>query len=77
MGLGLFIAKTLLERSGAELTFANAAIDAKLQQSTSDLIDSQLKGAIVDVRWQRNDIERNANIIREPLGPNQHIDTIS
>ena len=24
MGLGLFIAKTLLERSGAELTFANA-----------------------------------------------------
>jgi two-component system sensor histidine kinase RegB len=25
MGLGLFIAKTLLERSGAELTFANAA----------------------------------------------------
>jgi two-component system sensor histidine kinase RegB len=25
MGLGLFIAKTLLERTGARLTFANAA----------------------------------------------------
>ena len=25
MGLGLFIAKTLLERTGAELTFANGA----------------------------------------------------
>jgi two-component system, sensor histidine kinase RegB len=46
MGLGLFIAKTLLERSGAELIFANAsdpfrAIEARPQRC----------GAIVQVVW--------------------------
>ncbi len=42
MGLGLFIAKTLLERTGAELTFANAA-------ETDD--PSTQRGAIVEVVW--------------------------
>ena len=40
MGLGLFIAKTLLERSGAETTFANG-------------IDARRKGAVVSVVWPR------------------------
>ncbi len=45
MGLGLFIAKTLLERSGAVLTFENAQnIDA-------------LSGAVVTVEWQREQLE--------------------
>ncbi|QFU10133.1 Sensor histidine kinase RegB [Rhodobacteraceae bacterium THAF1] len=43
MGLGLFIAKTLLERSGAETTFANG-------------VDSRRKGAVVSVVWQRDAI---------------------
>lgn len=46
MGLGLFIAKTLLERSGAELSFANGRdpfIDPDLPMERS--------GAIVDVSW--------------------------
>ncbi|MDZ4094645.1 MAG: ActS/PrrB/RegB family redox-sensitive histidine kinase [Paracoccaceae bacterium] len=47
MGLGLFIAKTLLERSGAELTFANAA-DPFL---TADERPERC-GAIVEVIWQ-------------------------
>lgn len=42
MGLGLFIAKTLLERTGAELSFANG----------TDLVDGR-KGAIISVRWPR------------------------
>jgi two-component system, sensor histidine kinase RegB len=47
MGLGLFIAKTLLERTGAELTFANAsdpflAPDERPERS----------GAIVEVVWK-------------------------
>jgi two-component system sensor histidine kinase RegB len=46
MGLGLFIAKTLLERSGAELTFANAA-DPFL---TPDERPERC-GAVVEVTW--------------------------
>lgn len=40
-GLGIFIATTLLERTGARLTFANPAEG----------------GARVEIRWQRSDIE--------------------
>lgn len=46
MGLGLFIAKTLLERTGAELSFANAA-DPVLP----DAQKPQRRGAIVEVVW--------------------------
>ena len=42
MGLGLFIAKTLLERSGAELSFANAGVASKTEGQT---------GALVEVTW--------------------------
>lgn len=41
MGLGLFIAKTLLERTGAELSFANALTENQSERS----------GAIVEVIW--------------------------
>ena len=44
LGLGLFIAKTLLERSGASVSMANAI--------------SPAKGARVTVLWQRDDFER-------------------
>ena len=45
LGLGLFIAKTLLERSGAKLVFANRAAPAQ--------------GASVQVRWARVDFEES------------------
>src|SRR5579863_2197476 len=45
LGLGLFIAKTLLERSGAKLIFANRAAPAQ--------------GACVRVRWARADFEQS------------------
>jgi len=67
MGLGLFIAKTLLERSGAELTFANAAADPK----GKDSLDPRLRGAIVNVRWQRDGFEDDTDTLRKSLGPNQ------
>lgn len=54
MGLGLFIAKTLLERSGAKLSFANGA-------------DDEPEGAIVVVEWPRSILEPNRS---EPLGEN-------
>jgi two-component system, sensor histidine kinase RegB len=44
LGLGFFIAKTLLERSGARLTFENRALPER--------------GAVVRVRWRREDFER-------------------
>lgn len=46
MGLGLFIAKTLLERTGAELTFANGT-DPFLSEAERP----ERAGAIVVVRW--------------------------
>jgi two-component system sensor histidine kinase RegB len=48
MGLGLFIAKTLLERSGAELSFANG-IDPFLSLDEHP----ERSGAIVEVVWPR------------------------
>lgn len=44
LGLGFFIAKTLLERSGATLTFENRA--------------SPARGAVVNLHWNRHDFER-------------------
>ncbi|MVB05352.1 sensor histidine kinase, partial [Agrobacterium vitis] len=43
LGLGLFIAKTLLERSGAVLTFENRGVSNP--------------GARVTVRWPRREME--------------------
>jgi len=45
LGLGFFIAKTLLERSGATLAFENRKAPAH--------------GAVVSVRWNRADFERS------------------
>lgn len=64
MGLGLFIAKTLLERTGAQLSFANGA-DPFL---TEDERPAR-SGAIVEVIWPRDSIEAEGG----PLGENVSI----
>ncbi len=51
MGLGLFIAKTLLERSGAELTFANAT-DPFLTPDERP----ERSGAVVEAVWSMQDL---------------------
>ncbi len=66
MGLGLFIAKTLLERSGAELYFANGADP---YQTLSDQPDR--KGAIVKVVWPRKLIDAQTGDTPVPSGANQ------
>jgi two-component system sensor histidine kinase RegB len=48
MGLGLFIAKTLLERTGAELSFANGS-----EPYTGTAQPGHKSGAIAQVVWQR------------------------
>jgi two-component system sensor histidine kinase RegB len=45
LGLGFFIAKTLLERAGATVTFENRAYPER--------------GAVVTLRWNRSDFERS------------------
>ena len=60
MGLGLFIAKTLLERTNAKLSFSNGA---------SGLVDGlgnegQI-GAVVEISWARSDIEKKTNLSGE------------
>ena len=52
MGLGLFIAKTLLERTGAELNFANGA-----QSFDAARGGPARSGAVVEVVWPRQSIE--------------------
>lgn len=67
MGLGLFIAKTLLERSGAELSFANG-FDS--YQTEPELADRT--GAVVDVTWPRAALEGDSNPLgRAALGENR------
>ena len=68
MGLGLFIAKTLLERSGAQLAFANGSDP---YQHLSDHPDR--KGAIVKVSWPRNLIDAQKGDTPVPSGENKHI----
>lgn len=65
MGLGLFIAKTLLERTGAELSFANAS-DPFLSPDERP----ERCGAIVELVWQIDDI---AAPVQGALGDNQPI----
>jgi two-component system, sensor histidine kinase RegB len=65
MGLGLFIAKTLLERSGATLTFSNGGQSRK---------SSALAGAIVEVIWPRNEIETPFHGETKALGENQQFE---
>jgi len=52
LGLGFFIAKTLLERSGATLNFSNPR--------------SRGFGALVSMRWARNEFEYHAGNLEPP-----------
>lgn len=61
MGLGLFIAKTLLERSGASLTFANGG---------ARILANRSGGAVVNVTWPAEKI-RAASQTTQPLGANE------
>ena len=64
MGLGLFIAKTLLERSGGELHFANG----------SDVGGGEARlGAVVEAKWPRKKLDAKPGEKRDALGKNTPI----
>ncbi|WP_306153225.1 sensor histidine kinase RegB [Roseovarius sp. MMSF_3281] len=68
MGLGLFIAKTLLERSGADLSFANGSDSFRRQSELADRT-----GAFVEVSWPRAHMEAPPRSDRAPMGENERI----
>jgi len=63
MGLGLFIAKTLLERSGAELRFSNGSSLLVREQKLK-------RGAIIDVIWSRTKIDAAYSELAQVTGEN-------
>jgi two-component system sensor histidine kinase RegB len=67
MGLGLFIAKTLLERSRAELTFANGSDPFLAPEERPERC-----GAVVEVIWPLEAVEAPAG---QGLGQNSRIPT--
>lgn len=69
MGLGLFIAKTLLERTGAELSFANGS-DPFLPKEERPV----RSGAIVEAIWPREIVARPEDAERRALGDNVRIE---
>lgn len=70
MGLGLFIAKTLLERSGAELSFVNTTISLR-----ADVPHPERCGALVVVSWPMSKIDARFGENRIPHGKNPTIQT--
>lgn len=69
MGLGLFIAKTLLERSGAELSFANG----RDRYDDGRTVDTR-SGAIIECSWPRHALIDEEQADRRPLGSNRPIE---
>ena len=67
MGLGLFIAKTLLERTGAEINFANGR-----EPYDARAVTGERSGAIVQATWIRAQVGREAEA-RAALGQNTPI----
>jgi two-component system sensor histidine kinase RegB len=65
MGLGLFIAKTLLERSGADLSFANGT-----ESFRGDSIRRERIGAVVEVVWPLADLVQYSGADTGGIGPN-------
>ena len=60
MGLGLFIAKTLLERTGAKISFSN-----RDRNQTSAHSKREASGAIVEIYWPRKKVESTSNLFGE------------
>lgn len=69
MGLGLFIAKTLLERTGADLSFANGSESFLNQKNLA-----ARTGAFVEVSWPRTMLEVDKVKDRTGLGENKPIE---
>lgn len=73
MGLGLFIARTLLERTGARVAFANGS-DARRRRSADRETPLELThppGAIIEMIWPESILLTPKDVARRPLGRNK------
>jgi two-component system sensor histidine kinase RegB len=73
MGLGLFIARTLLERTGARVAFANGS-DALRRRSADQETPPELThppGAIIEMIWPESILVTPKEVARRPLGRNK------
>ena len=73
MGLGLFIARTLLERTGARVAFANGS-DARRRRSADRETPLELThppGAIIEMIWPESSLLTPKDVARRPLGRNK------
>lgn len=68
MGLGVFIAKTLLERTGAQMRFSNGFP----RPTAAETVEGRdlSTGAVVTVRWETSHLVPKTDPTREPLGEN-------
>lgn len=72
LGLGLFIARTLLERTGAEISFANGS-DGR-RRDAGEIVPPDLArppGAIIELIWPPDTLAMPSRVARAALGPNQ------
>lgn len=74
MGLGLFIARTLLERTGAKLSFANGSDRRGKPPGQAELAHRHPPGAIIEIRWPPGAIIAPEAEARGALGPNLRFD---
>lgn len=68
MGLGLFIAKTLLERSGGRISFTNGR-----RHGHAGWAGQATGGAIISVTWPRSKVDQQLGESPKALGQNQPI----
>ncbi|HUF57346.1 MAG TPA: ActS/PrrB/RegB family redox-sensitive histidine kinase [Thermohalobaculum sp.] len=73
LGLGLFIARSLLVRTGARLSFANGADERRRRQRDPDLPAeaAQPPGALIEMVWPRERIVTTRAVARGALGRNE------
>lgn len=70
MGLGLFIAKTLLERTGARVTFATADRAMRRRNRGHPMEERSPSGAVAVAVWPRDALVASTAEARAPLGQN-------
>ena len=72
MGLGLFIARTLLERTGAQISFANGSDARRRRGADPQPAETALPpGAIIELVWPPGTLIAPRETVRRALGPNR------
>ncbi len=77
MGLGLFIARTLLERTGATLSFANGTDGSRKHESRFEVQNPEIAhptGAIIEMIWPAHAMVVSKGESRRALGENLKFD---